>query len=289
MNFEDQAICFECGKDLLYGVLSMPEKFGSRGVLILVGGGQYRVGSHRQFTLLARYLASNGIPVMRFDFSGMGDSEGERRAFDQVDDEISCALDHFAERVPGMTDAVIWGLCDAASAALFYAHQDARVKGLVLLNPWVRTEAGIAKAYLRHYYLSRIFDSEMWRKVLRGRFDAIRAGRSLWTMLRTVFNRGSSRKFFWGVTPSDGATMPLPDRMLDAYMQFSGQVLLILSGNDLTAREFSDLAAADGKWRALMMDSRTRCIKISDANHTFSTKAWRNQVEHSIGYWIQSW
>ena len=54
------------------------------GVLIIVGGPQYRVGSHRQFVQLARALASNGIATMRFDYTGMGDSQGKKAEFDQV-------------------------------------------------------------------------------------------------------------------------------------------------------------------------------------------------------------
>jgi alpha/beta superfamily hydrolase len=48
-------------------------------VLVIVGGPQYRAGSHRQFTLLARSLAEQGFAVLRFDYRGMGDSTGAMR------------------------------------------------------------------------------------------------------------------------------------------------------------------------------------------------------------------
>jgi len=64
-------------------------------VLIIVGGPQYRVGSHRQFVLLARHLAAQGIPVMRFDVRGMGDSKGKPRNFGQLDDDLRAATDCF--------------------------------------------------------------------------------------------------------------------------------------------------------------------------------------------------
>src|SRR5690606_34644237 len=106
------------------------------GVLIIVGGPQYRVGSHRQFVLLARYLAERGIPVMRFDYRGMGDSDGDMRTFEHVGKDLGSDIDYFFSECSFLKDIVIWGLCDAASAALFYAHQDRRISGLVLLNPW---------------------------------------------------------------------------------------------------------------------------------------------------------
>src|SRR5690606_31415058 len=110
-------------------------------------------GSHRQFVLLCRHLAAHGIPAMRFDYRGMGDSTGAERGFDTVADDIRAAIDSFIKRVPSIGRVVLWGLCDAASAACLYAPSDERVGGLVLANPWVRTAAGEAKTYLKHYYV----------------------------------------------------------------------------------------------------------------------------------------
>src|SRR5262245_37346209 len=56
-QFEDIAVQFDCEGQRLFGILSQPASPGRRGVLIVVGGPQYRAGSHRQFTLLARDLA----------------------------------------------------------------------------------------------------------------------------------------------------------------------------------------------------------------------------------------
>ena len=144
-------------------------------VLIVVGGPQYRSGSHRQFTLLARHLADAGIASLRFDYRGMGDSTGEVRSFERAGTDIRCAIDRLLATVPGVQEVVIWGLCDAASAALIYAHKDPRVSALVLLNPWVRTEQGIARAHLRHYYLARLFHRSLWQKIGRGEFDVRKA------------------------------------------------------------------------------------------------------------------
>src|SRR5687768_14333089 len=189
MNFGEHALVFCCEEDWLYGVLSLPEQAASRGVLIAVGGPQYRVGSHRQFTLLARYLASNGIPVLRFDFRGMGDSEGDARTFEDVGDDLRCAIDQFFAEVSSLRELVILGLCDAASAALFYAYQDQRVTGLALLNPWVRTEKGSARAHLKHYYTARLFQLEFWRKIWQGNFDYAAAAQSLSRTFRAAAAR----------------------------------------------------------------------------------------------------
>ena len=49
MTIARHPVAFACGQDWLLGVVTRPEKPHSRGVVIVVGGPQYRAGSHRQF------------------------------------------------------------------------------------------------------------------------------------------------------------------------------------------------------------------------------------------------
>ena len=93
MNFTEHALSFTCAGEKLLGIVAAPELPKSTGVLVLVGGPQYRVGSHRQFRLLARALAKAGYPLMRFDYRGMGDSIGDLRNFEAVNDDITAAID----------------------------------------------------------------------------------------------------------------------------------------------------------------------------------------------------
>ena len=140
MNAEQRALMFNCNGSGLVGVVEVPERPLPRGVLVVTGGPQYRVGSHRQFTILARTLSQRGIPVMRFDRRGMGDSEGGPRSVERIDEDIRAAMKEFFMQVPEMQEVVIWGLCDAAAATALYVATDARVCGLVLFNPWVSTQ-----------------------------------------------------------------------------------------------------------------------------------------------------
>ncbi|MBC7584823.1 MAG: hydrolase 1, exosortase A system-associated [Tardiphaga sp.] len=297
MMVEQRATSFQCGENWLYGILSLPQSAGAaadagrRGVLVVVGGPQYRVGSHRQFALLAHALAAQQIPVMRFDYRGMGDSEGAARSFEEVDDDVRAALDAFCAAVPGMSEVVIWGLCDAASAALFYAHQDRRVTGLVLLNPWVRTEAGMAKAYLKHYYLSRLMAPELWRKIFTGGFQFGAALRSFLSLAGAAVRPrqdAAAPVVNASLAPAQRAAS-LPDRMLDGLERFQGRVLIILSGNDLTAQEFSDVAGASARWRRRLQAPGVQQHALPAANHTFSQREWRDQVAGWTAQWTKSW
>jgi len=278
VNYEEQALRFSCGDDTLYGILTMPQQPQPLAVLIVVGGPQYRAGSHRQFVLLARELASHGYPVLRFDYRGMGDSEGEPRNFELVDDDLRAAVNALFDIAPSTREVVVWGLCDGASAALFYAHQDPRVSGLVLVNPWVRTVESEAKARLRHYYQSRLFDTDLWRKIARGNFSYAAAARSLWTSVERAC-RSAPRDVV------DDDTLSLPDRLHDSFSRFKGQVLLILSEHDLTAQEFSDLAQSR-EWQTLIHSPRVQCFRLLGANHTFSSRELREKVAATTRKWL---
>src|SRR2546426_395659 len=229
MKFEEQAVTFHCRDATLIGVLTLPEKSIQRGVLIMVGGPQYRVGSHRQFLLLSRQLADAGIPVLRFDYRGMGDSEGEMRNFEAVDEDLDVAIDTFFQRIPSLREVVIWGLCDAGSAAAMYVGRDRRISGLALANPWVRTPEGMAKMMVKYYYGSRFLQREFWQKLLSGQVNVFS---SLCGFAGTMLGSLAKRE------TASSEVLPFPERMAIGLERFSGPVLIILSGQDLTAREF---------------------------------------------------
>lgn len=278
-------VTFECHGEQLIGMIHPADTTASIGVLVVVGGPQYRIGSHRQFLLLTRHLAEQGIPAMRFDVRGMGDSEGLPRRFDQLDHDIRVAVDEFIRSCPEVRQVVLWGLCDGASAALFYGYQDSRVKGLVLLNPWVFTEQGAAKTYLKHYYLRRFLSKDFWIKVFSFKFDYAHSLVSLLNLLKQASGKSHSPEASSRLTKID-ETLPLPFRMRECLKRFTGPVLLILSGRDLTANEFKEVVNNDSEWQTLLKASRVNRCDFVEADHTFSSQAWRNQVAEWTSSWI---
>ena len=291
MSIVERGISFACEGCWLYGVLSLPpvsSQAAARGVVLVVGGPQYRVGSHRQFTLLARELARQGVPVLRFDYRGMGDSEGEMRDFLDVDADLRAAIDAFSAEVPAVREVVLWGLCDAASAAMLYSHKDPRVAGLVLLNPWARTEEGAARAYLKHYYLSRLAESGLWRKIARGQFDYRAAASSFVSLCASALRGGSAADAGSAASPSTTRPPSLPEQMLSGFSRFQGRTLIIISGADLTGRAFSDMAASPA-WRKQMRRQQVSRHTLPQADHTFSRPDWRDQVAQWTADWLRRW
>lgn len=107
MNPGEHALTFDCAGAALQGVLACPARPAATGVLIVVGGPQYRAGSHRQFVLLARRLATAGYAVLRFDVRGMGDSEGEAGGFEALSDDIAAAADALQAACPSVRRIVL--------------------------------------------------------------------------------------------------------------------------------------------------------------------------------------
>jgi len=278
-------VIFECADQHIVGILS--EGVLDTGVVIIVGGPQYRVGSHRQFTLLARQLAKAGIPCLRFDYRGMGDSGGEIRDFEDVQLDIQSAVDYFFQHSPGLKRVVLWGLCDAASASIFYGYTDERVSGLVLLNPWVRTIEGEARAYIKHYYMHRLIDKSLWQKIFSGKFNFYKSIRSLYLMITSILKKTKSEANNSSINSATHALSgSLPERMLQGLQQFNGKILLILSGDDLTADEFRDVVGSSREWKRALESDQITMHTLDEANHTFSSKTWRNQVETWTVNWL---
>ena len=287
----ETAITFECGGASLVGIVHPSATPARRGIVFVVGGGpQYRVGGHRQLTQWSRIVAAAGTPVLRFDYTGMGDSHGGFRGFEQIQDDICSAIDELVSRIPEIQEVVLWGECDAASAILFYAWQDPRVQGLVLLNPWVRTAAGEAKAILHSYYLSRLMQPSFWRKVASLRFNPVASLRSaIGVVRRSRSTAPSSGRTSAAATTDIQARLPLPDRLLEGLRRFGGPVLLVLSGRDLVAREFEELLRISPAWQSEFARRQITRHVLPEGDHTFSSATQRARVVAWALDWLRSW
>ncbi len=102
--------------------------------------------------------------------------------------------------------------------------------GLALLNPWVRSEASLAQAQVKHYYRQRLLEPAFWRKLLAGGVG--------WQALRGL---GSNLRAMKRQAPE--TTTSFRDRMARGWHGFPGPILLLLRERDLTAQEFREAAA----------------------------------------------
>jgi len=249
MKLEQRALRFQCGGNALIGIVDVPERPLGRGLLMLADSRQYRTGSHRQFTLLARLLAGRGIAVMRFDRLGAGDSEG--RTCEQAGGaDIASAMKEFFIHVPEMKESVILAAGDAAASAAMYAAGDPRVAGLALFNPELpqasRPGNGATLRAIGKYAPS----------LLRRHLPVLRQGFGL---------RGP-------------ALAPELARAFDAY---EGHILLVLAGGEPLIEHSARLLEGQR--------ARCRRVEIAGADGAFSRSAWREAVAAASASWLTSW
>jgi hypothetical protein len=74
--------------------------------------------------------------------------------------------------------------------------------------------------------------------------------------------------------------------MAEGLRQFPGRVLLILSGQDYTAKEFLEFAGLNAAWSGLIEASRVSRVDVANADHTFSAAAQRSAVENETLAWL---
>lgn len=283
-SFLEIAVHFECGGARLQGVVAVPARSRETGVVVVVGGPQYRAGSHRQFVLLARRLADAGWPVLRFDTRGMGDSSGDLVDFESSGPDIAAAIAALRKAQPNLERVVLWGLCDAASAALMEAAALPSVAGLVLLNPWSRHAGTLERAQLKTYYARRVFEPEFWRKLWSGGVHWQSAvGEFAGKAFRAVKARVSAS---FGAGPT--APLGFRQRMAGALTEFDGPMLFILSGRDLVSAEFLEFSASHAALSGLWSRERVKRLDMPAADHTFSSRELRAAVEEATLGWLNA-
>jgi uncharacterized protein len=289
ISVQEDIVQFNCQGLLLSGIVSRPgaaaQADPSLGLVIVVGGPQYRAGSHRQFVQLARAVAAAGVVALRFDYRGMGDAPGALRNFEAVDDDIAAAISALQAADPRITRVVLWGLCDAASAALLYLHgrPDPRVAGLALINPWVRSVASLAKAHVKHYYRQRLMDKTFWAKLLKGQVAAAAFSGALQSV-RAALGGGRSAH----PKHQTASALPFQARMALGLQNFKGPVLLMLSENDLTAREFVEHSKSDAAWQRALAQRPPRRVDLAGADHTCSQPVAQLAAEAATVRWLAS-
>jgi pimeloyl-ACP methyl ester carboxylesterase len=153
-------------------------------VIVMNSGILHRMGPNRLHVKIARRLSARGLPVFRFDLSGIGDSEprrdGLRYALSTLE-EVRAAMD-LVERECAVHRFVLMGICSGADNALRIAPLDARIVGIVPIEALTFATEGYAFDRLWR----RAFLSRTWLRLIRGQLN-------VWGSLRTVTKQFAPR------------------------------------------------------------------------------------------------
>ena len=109
------------------------------------------------------------------------------------------------------------------------------------------------------------FRLSFWHKLVTGR---VRLGDSTRSLAKTVAV----------ATRADDAPPDYRRAMAEGLARFPGCVLLILSGRDLTAKEFLRYVGSQAEWTRVLSAPRVERLDLPDADHTFSSQAGRDRV-----------
>lgn len=162
-------LTFTCEGVELGATLDAPEDDGGTGLLLVTGGSQTRVGSHRMYESLAKSLSERGFSCLRFDRRGVGDSAGEDPGFRGSGPDLAAAAATLRRERPGLERVIGFGLCDGATALALCGDQ-AGIDGLILANPWL-VEAAVnepAPAAIRRHYRDRLLSLDGWKRLFSG-------------------------------------------------------------------------------------------------------------------------
>ncbi|MEM5386898.1 alpha/beta hydrolase [Paraburkholderia phymatum] len=170
--------------DGLFGVSCRPRRAAddAPAVLLLNTGGVHHVGDGRLSVLLARRLASQGVPALSIDIGGLGDSRvrdpsltfDEIYAHHAVDDTLA-AVDWLVAQ--GHSRVVVFGVCTGAYVSLQTALAHPNVVGCVGVNlpyflwPKTRSDSRVRHTPMRAYSRS-LRSIAKWRRLLTGKSDA---------------------------------------------------------------------------------------------------------------------
>lgn len=275
----------------LIGVVTDPPEADvrrSRPAIILLGAGLvHHVGPHRLYVKLARTLAQQGYVVLRFDFSGIGDS-GVRR--DNLPLEQS-AIAETQEAMDWLSAArrvdrfVLMAVCSGAGFSFRTACADRRVVGVSLINAaghrWGTNEE-LTRTLMHHYLRmlgSRSFRGKNWRKLLRLDFDRRTIMRATVARVKVLFGRRAraARK----ETPGAAQVVAA----FESLMARGVRVLIVYSEGD-EGWDYYQLFLRH-KLGALLSSAGLELTIVGGANHTFTLLAHQRDLFGILGRWVE--
>jgi pimeloyl-ACP methyl ester carboxylesterase len=140
MSIDQHSFYFGKSGDALLGVYYPPTSIipeHNQSIILCPPFGQEYLRSHRAFRQLALLLAREGFHVMRFDYYGTGDSDGDLESanIDRWIDDISAASNELIN-ISGCEQQSLIGLRFGSTLAFLHAQQStAQLQSLTLWEP----------------------------------------------------------------------------------------------------------------------------------------------------------
>ncbi|MDF1781899.1 MAG: GNAT family N-acetyltransferase [Alcanivoracaceae bacterium] len=283
------------------GIVTLPERTTTDAAVVLLPAGlKDRVGPHRLYVRFARFFASHGVPVLRMDALGIGESDGEFGvAFNGAHYrriQSGLFVDDTQLAMMGLTEKyaarrfILAGLCGGAiTAQLTAASSNARVAGVLSFSHVaVLDEEGPVALRTRsevvsnsRAYIRKIFSFDAWKRIFLGES-------SLRSIVSTVAELAYLSLEKAGLVRVRWANEnPQFFSSFRCLQQAHIPQKMIFAERDARWTAFRELVVdgfLDGQLRGKGYDISV----IAEANHEFYLSQWTQQLIQLSFQWVRS-
>lgn len=244
----------------------------------LNGGALHHIGPNRAWVEVARRWAIRGVPSVRVDLHGIGESSGEDRRLltnpslydPERTRETLAILDQL--RGLGLPDRfVLGGLCSGAYWALHAALADARVAGALMINLYAFVWTPDLVAERDTGQSLSALQGRAWRRVLRRQLTREQVLDAIRSVSPARLRAGAGH-------PVERAQAAEIERSLDRLREQETHALLLFSrGEGLHDQlERQGMLAEAGRWPNLV------CEEIPTRDHMFRALWLQRHVHASL-------
>lgn len=301
----------------LFGTLHVPRSRRPElpAVILFSPGAKMRVGPGRLYVPLTEVLNSLGYLVLRYDFYGLGDSEGELDETLLVDvysniqvgryvSDGQMAID-WLRREYGASRFIVGGLCGGALTGLLVAEREPSVEALLSIGMTVTLDSDSATpskyltqfelAHLRQGYIAKLLDPRAWLRLLTFRSDFGVIVRSMLSGLTT--KRPSAASGFAPQAGEEPAAASLPrEQLANVNPLFPTAFFAFLGRGGRALMVFSEKDRMLGDWREKFVDLYPEQMRrfapqvtehvVPGANHVLSERAWQQEMHAAAQTWL---
>ncbi|MGM1049389.1 MAG: alpha/beta hydrolase [Bacillota bacterium] len=249
---------YDIGK--LAGVLHLPNSSKSNypAVIFCPGKNGERVEAHRLAIKMGEHLAERGIAFFRFDYYGLGLSDGSFHEM-SISTKLSnvCSAFHFLKENKNVSEVAYLGFSDGARTALLAANRS-KVKKLALWSPVMyeiggNLPGGKKMKFCRHP---------------RDRSQLVMAWNGYWTGISYY---------------KELIKYNIEREVLDFCRE--GESILVYGKDDLILKEEFEMM---GSHKTLLYTSdQSKVIRFSETGHLFSSASLEKQLIEVTGEWFE--
>lgn len=262
----------------MVGILTSPTGPRKNAPLALLtnAGVVPRQGPHRINVRIARALADEGIPSLRFDLSGVGDSLSLGQAAGvraQSVLDLQSAMD-WAEQSAAASSFLVIGVCSGAVNAYDAALADPRVKGLLMFDGfWYRSRWTMPIRNLKHT-IDKGVGGLLTSLIRHLGSKPKRVGPAMEDAAESA--QPSTKTFASPPLPEFAAAMQrLVDRGTDVRLVYGGSLTELYS----YAGQFKDV------FGGYAFFPHVRCDYHPDIDHTFITRHAQQRMTEIVRAW----